>query len=170
MVLFQIESQFTEIGGGVITCCHGITKDPETNSFMIVMHPMNGSCKECGQPNSDLSWCQSCNAKHFQQNFKNWTSGNPSIDEFIQKTQLKAKCPKEVLEWIDYNRFEDVEYLAKGRFGTVHKAIWKDGSIYCWDSVNNQWIRSSISFTYIGLPNSTNITVEIIKVVGLFFP
>ncbi|GBC33770.1 kinase-like domain-containing protein [Rhizophagus irregularis DAOM 181602=DAOM 197198] len=31
------------------------------------------------------------NAKHFQQNFKNWTSGNHEVDKLIQKTQLKAK-------------------------------------------------------------------------------
>ena len=52
-----------------------------------------GLCKECKQPNtsSDIygnHWCQSCNAKRFQQNFQNWTSGNYDIDEFIQKLQL----------------------------------------------------------------------------------
>jgi hypothetical protein len=40
-----------------------------------------GLCKECKQ-----GWCQSCNSKHFQQNFENWTSGNRDIDEFIQRT------------------------------------------------------------------------------------
>ena len=121
--------------------CFGITKDPETNSFMIVVRPMNGSCKECKQPNAGTYWCQSCNAKHFQQNFKNWTSGNHDIDELIQNAQLKAKCHKGVLEWIEYDMFENVEYLAKGGFGTVHKAIWKDGYIKYWDSQNNQWGR-----------------------------
>jgi hypothetical protein len=36
--------------------------------------------------------CEKCNriciAKHFQQNFKNWTSGNNGIDKFIQNTQM----------------------------------------------------------------------------------
>src|SRR5688572_27251398 len=59
-----------------------------------------GLCNECKQPNtgsyygydrSYYGWCQLCHAKHFQQNFKNWTSGNRDIDEFIQKTQLKTK-------------------------------------------------------------------------------
>src|SRR3954471_7946959 len=50
-----------------------------------------GLCKKCKQPKSNYDWCQSCNTKHFQQNFKNWTSGNHNIDEFIQKAQLKAK-------------------------------------------------------------------------------
>src|SRR3984885_3814459 len=64
-----------------------------------------GLCKECKQPNTGYKWCQSCNGKRFQQNFQNWTSGNHNIDEFIQKTQLKARNRKEAIEWVEYNRF-----------------------------------------------------------------
>ena len=88
-----------------------------------------GLCEECKQPNtgnsgknSSYTWCQPCNAKRFQQNLQNWTSGNHDIDEFIQKAQLKATYYDEILEWIEYDRFENVEYLAKGGFGTIHKA------------------------------------------------
>ena len=45
-------------------------------------------CKECNQELYN-SWCNACNAKHFQQNFKKWTSGNDDIDKFIQDTQLQ---------------------------------------------------------------------------------
>src|ERR1044072_2005098 len=86
-----------------------------------------GLCKKCKQPKSSSYWCQLCASRNFQQNFKNWTSGNHDIDEFIQKAQLKAKNEYKVLEWIEYDRFENVEYLAKGGFGTTYKAIWKDG-------------------------------------------
>src|SRR5688572_26401510 len=61
-----------------------------------------GLCRECKQPNTGPGcycweyWCQPCNAKHFQQNFKNWNSGNHDIDEFIQNAQLKAKNYKQV--------------------------------------------------------------------------
>ncbi|CAB4426317.1 unnamed protein product [Rhizophagus irregularis] len=48
----------------------------------------------------------------------------------------------EVLEWIEYDRFENIEYLAKGGFGTIYKAIWKDGYIKSWDFENNKWTRS----------------------------
>src|SRR5438034_415303 len=86
----------------------------------------NGLCKKCKQPKTSYSWCQSCNAKRFQQNFQNWTSGNHDIDEFIQKSQLKARDYKEFIEWVEYDRFENVEYLDKGGFGTTYKAFWKD--------------------------------------------
>ena len=41
----------------------------------------HGLCRECKQPNTGYSWCQSCNGKRFQQNFQNWTSGNHDVDE-----------------------------------------------------------------------------------------
>ncbi|GBC54440.2 kinase-like domain-containing protein [Rhizophagus irregularis DAOM 181602=DAOM 197198] len=41
--------------------------------------------------------------------------------------QLKASSDNKIIEWIEYDKFEDVEYLAKGGFGTVFKAVWKDG-------------------------------------------
>src|SRR3954454_2208562 len=55
----------------------------------------NGLCKDCKQPKISKYWCQ-CK---FQQDFKNWTSGNNEVDKFIQKTQLKAKKFEELLEW-----------------------------------------------------------------------
>ena len=71
-----------------------------------------------------------CNAKRFQQDFPNWTSGNIYIDNFIQESQLNAQRYSHVLEWIPYNRLTNIKYLAKGGFSTVYKAIWLDGRIY----------------------------------------
>src|SRR6266498_6066929 len=68
-----------------------------------------GLCKECKQPNTSDYWCQSCNAKHFQRNFKNWTSENYEIDRLIRKAQLSAMDYKEVIEWITYDRFENIK-------------------------------------------------------------
>ena len=111
---------------------------------------------------------------NFQQNFKNWTSGNHDIDEFIQKTQLKARNNHEVIEWVEYDRFENVEYLAKGGFGTTYKAIWKDGPIIYWDSENNQWFRyeedkGGYPVALKCLHNSQDITAEFLREVRSFF-
>ena len=63
-----------------------------------------GLCKKCKQPNTYYyNWCHRCNVKHFQQNFKNWTSGNDNVDKFIQKRQLKAKGTCRFLEWIEHD-------------------------------------------------------------------
>ena len=125
-----------------------------------------GLCKKCKQPKNNSWWCRICT---FQQNFQNWTSGNHDIDEFIQKAQLKAKGPLFVLEWIEYDRFENVEYLAKGGFGTTYKAIWKGGKIDYWDSENNQWKRMRNWLVALKcLHNSQDITVELLKEVRYF--
>src|SRR2546429_640550 len=123
-------------------------------------------CCECMNPIGHNTWRhQSCNAKRFQRNFKNWTSGNNDIDEFIQNAQLKAKNYKEVLEWIEYDKFENIEYLAKGGFGITYKAIWNEGYIKSWDSENDQWKRSkddknNFQIVLKCLNNSQDITVE----------
>ena len=76
-----------------------------------------GLCKGCKQPNAGDFWCQPCNSKHFQQNFKNWTSGNSDVDKLIQESQLISKNCGEVLEWIEYDRFNNIEYITKGVLG-----------------------------------------------------
>ena len=124
----------------------------------------NGLCEECKQPNTyDNNWCQSCSVKYITKNFKNWTSGNHDVDEFIQKSQLKAIDKTKILEWIEYDRFENVEYLAKGGFGTVFKAIWKDGFMERND-INNQWKRSGERTVALKcLHDSQGITAEFLR-------
>ncbi|EXX63594.1 uncharacterized protein OCT59_025545 [Rhizophagus irregularis] len=130
-------------------------------------------CDECKQPNTGNDWCQSCNANRFKLNFKNWSSGNDIIDEFIQKAQLEAKHYRGVLEWIDYDRFEDVKYLTKGGFGITYKAIWKDGNICNWDSKTNKWQRSNFDedqMTKVALKSMQNlqdITIELLREIEL---
>ena len=57
------------------------------------MSSLYGICKECNQENTYFDWCKSCNAKHFEQNFKNWTSDNDDIDKFIQHIRLSVNNP-----------------------------------------------------------------------------
>ena len=95
-------------------------------------------CSECNQKNN-RDWCKPCISKRFQNDFNNWTSGNDEIDKLIQDAQLNANKFYEAMEWIPYDRFEDVKQIGKGGFGTIHYARWIDGSIYEWDIENKQW-------------------------------
>lgn len=109
-----------------------------------------------------------------KKNFKNWTSGNKVVDDFIKKAQLKAKNNFELIEWIEYDRFSNIEYLDKGGFGTIFKAIWKDGYIESWDFENNQWKRcnKNTKVALKRLNNSkdiTNETDELLKEVSFIF-
>ena len=136
-------------------------------------HAIHLSALETRRHNHLIQYPYRTGVQRFQQNFQNWTSGNNNIDEFIQKTQLKARNMDEVIEWVEYEGFENVEYLAKGGFGTTYKAIWKDGFIAYWDSENNQWSRDKLNkeghpVALKCLHNSQDITAEFLREVSLF--
>ncbi|CAB4479525.1 unnamed protein product [Rhizophagus irregularis] len=68
-----------------------------------------------------------------------------------------------IIEWIEYNKFEDVEYLAKGGFGTTFKAVWKDGP-WKLNFGNKQWERKVDTKVALKcLHNSQDITADFLK-------
>jgi hypothetical protein len=40
-----------------------------------------------------------------------------------------------------YNNLQNIEYLTKGGFSEIYKAVWIDGSYIEWDSKKQQLIR-----------------------------
>ncbi|UZO13072.1 uncharacterized protein OCT59_004578 [Rhizophagus irregularis] len=69
---------------------------------------------------------------------------------------------KDFDQWIEYDKFEDVEYLAKGGFGTVFKAVWKDGP---WETSYSYQVKRK-GETKVALKCSHNlqsITTEFLK-------
>ncbi len=117
-------------------------------------------CLDCNQPNTFWDWCKDCNSKRFQNDFKNWTSGNELLDQMIQESQLKARNSHEVLEWIPYDKLRNIQYLARGGFSTIYKAIWLNGFIHHWDKETNQWYRYFEEFDDKDYKNSENNDVK----------
>ncbi|PKY38546.1 hypothetical protein RhiirA4_451550 [Rhizophagus irregularis] len=117
------------------------TESDETSYLLKKINIMNlekrkevyGICGECNEPGTGVHWCQSCNAKRFKENFKNWTSGNKNIDELIQQSQLNALFSMKFLEWLPFEKFENVTYLTRGGFSKIYKADWPEGNIEDWD-------------------------------------
>ncbi len=103
----------------------------------------------------------------FQQDFFNWTSGNDFIDKFIQESQLNAKYTNQLLEWIPYNKFQNIEYLDKGGFSIVYKAIWLDGPIKHWSNESNdenKWKRINYKTVSLkSLNKSLNLNEEFLN-------
>ncbi|RHZ84592.1 hypothetical protein Glove_79g120 [Diversispora epigaea] len=118
-----------------------------------------GKCEKCFRYNTGRNWCNGCRAKQFQNEFNKWTSGNIEIDEFIQQMQINAKKYGEVIEWIPFDRLENVEYLAQGGFGIVHRAKWIDGYIVSLDNNEKSWKRRSQNH-FVCLKNLDNSTNE----------
>ena len=119
-----------------------------------------GICGECNEPGTGYKWCQPCNAKRFEKNFKNWTSGNKNIDELIQYSQLNAVYNSKCLEWIPFENFQNVTYITRGGFGKIYSADWPEGIIYSWDIENQKWVRNSKKVVLKSLDNSSDISVN----------
>uniref|UniRef100_U9UP08 Uncharacterized protein n=1 Tax=Rhizophagus irregularis (strain DAOM 181602 / DAOM 197198 / MUCL 43194) TaxID=747089 RepID=U9UP08_RHIID len=102
---------------------YGLNKESMDKTLSIdeVNEELNDNkCERC---------CYECNVKFFQRNFENWTSGNSNIDKLIQDTQLLAHKDSEIpsaLEWISYDRLDDIKYIEK--FG-IYRANRIDGRI-----------------------------------------
>ncbi|RGB40438.1 kinase-like domain-containing protein [Rhizophagus diaphanus] len=123
-----------------------------------------GVCGECNEPGTGVQWCQPCNAKRFKENFKNWTSGNKNIDELIQQSQLNAFINIKCLEWIPFERFENVTYLTRGGFSKIYKADWPEGNIDYWDIENQELVReSNVKVVLKSLDNSSNMSNDFLN-------
>ncbi|GBB98957.1 hypothetical protein RclHR1_33730001 [Rhizophagus clarus] len=123
-----------------------------------------GICGECNEPGTGKYWCQPCNAKRFKDNFKNWTSGNKVIDEFIQQSQLNAVHCFKCLEWIPFEKFQNVTYIAEGGFGKIYSAEWPEGIIIYWDIENQKWARYSYDkYALKSLNNSSDICSDFLN-------
>ncbi|PKC09281.1 hypothetical protein RhiirA5_499362 [Rhizophagus irregularis] len=70
------------------------------------------TCPEYGKPRISFGWCKDCETNSMKENFLYWTSGNKEIDELIRHTQLNASQTCDYLEWIPFEKFEMVKYIA----------------------------------------------------------
>ncbi|GBB88756.1 hypothetical protein RclHR1_15340004 [Rhizophagus clarus] len=56
--------------------------------------------------------------------------GNEKIDELIQELQLKINRHDDIIvEWIHYNRFNDIKEINKDDIATLYSATWMDGQL-----------------------------------------
>ncbi|RHZ90031.1 hypothetical protein Glove_9g271 [Diversispora epigaea] len=91
-------------------------------------------CKVCQSKHKAIQYCEACIRKYLVNQFGTWTSGNNKIDETIKECQQKVIAPHCVIEWIDYDQFENIEYKTEGGFSVIYTANWKEGFYFKWDS------------------------------------
>ena len=84
-----------------------------------------GVCPDCKEPNTGLAWCNKCDPGKFLKEGK--TSGNPELDKLIHESQLKTWDYCNNLEWISYDRFQDIKSIGEGGFANIYSATWLDG-------------------------------------------
>ena len=92
----------------------------------------NKNCSYCNKPFTEELWCKRCDPFGV---IEGWSSGNPDIDKFIKDTMYDASHYKSrsglykvlFLEWVPFDRFEDIKQIGEGGFAKVYSATWIDG-------------------------------------------
>ncbi|CAG8626212.1 4228_t:CDS:2 [Acaulospora morrowiae] len=90
-------------------------------------------CRDCYGWCHATQYCELCIRNYLENDFRNWSSGNKEIDMLIQECQQNAIRPNYIIEWIEYNKFQNVTYKVKGGCSTIYTAIWKTGRYYKWN-------------------------------------
>ncbi len=76
---------------------------------------------------------------------------------------MYAQNVREVLEWIPYNKFKNIEYFDKGGFSTIYRAIWLDGPFTSWPNDEKQFRDSNKEVTLKSLNKSSNLNEEFLN-------
>ncbi len=95
-------------------------------------------------------------------------SGNDAIDDLIVSTQLNANNNNAsyFLEWINFDRFEDIKQIGQGGFSTIYSAKWVDKKIN--SSNSNDTERSSpIIIALKSLHNSKDVKSDFFQEVNI---
>src|SRR5204862_1000702 len=98
-------------------------------------------CENCNQECLATLYCEYCVRNYLKANFSNWTSGNDDIDNLIQKCQMESLNPLGIVEWIPYDKLQNIKYLTEGGFSKIYTADWINGRYFEWDSKKQQLKR-----------------------------
>lgn len=102
-----------------------------------------------------LCSCNNCrNRKGFQREYFYWIcdqcykakteftpSGNEAIDDFIKQTLSNDDKMYWEMEFVPFEKFKNIEYIAKGGFSKIYKATWEDGPITSWNREKQKYNR-----------------------------
>ncbi|POG81539.1 kinase-like domain-containing protein [Rhizophagus irregularis DAOM 181602=DAOM 197198] len=123
-------------------------------------------CKECQKECLATLYCEHCIRIFLKNNFSNWTSNNNDIDSLLQRCQEESFRPNKILEWIPYEKLQNIEYLTRGGCSEIYTADWIDGQYIEWDQVNKQLKRTGSHKAKVHLTIG-NKSTEIVKCYGL---
>src|SRR6266511_3246469 len=98
-------------------------------------------CDKCQMIRYSDKYCERCISLHLQSLFNTWTSGNEIIDNFIHRCQILSSLPPNILEWIPFDQFYNVEKLTEGGFSTIYTATWTRGCIEDYDENKKEFVR-----------------------------
>ena len=144
-----------------------IPLESEFNKLNIV----NIDHENCYDPYNDKPWCKECVPRCI---IERWTSENTKIDEFIKDTIYNAKISGYhplFLEWVPFDRFEDIKQIGEGGFSKVYSATWIDGNAKYVRQNDGSWRKKEsepIKVALKRLSGSQNMSADYLNEVDIF--
>ncbi len=102
--------------------------------------------------------CEGCKEKEIKKLADK--CGNEEISRFLYDCKPSAYY---YIRWISFDEFKNIEYLAKGGFGEVHKATW----INYYDTLYNEF--RDIDVVLKRVYDSNDKIVDILKEVKVYY-
>ena len=121
-------------------------------------------CKECRKKRRILKSHRICHIC-YKTIIKQKLSGNKIIDDFIKHTQINYAKTWVKLEYVPYEQFENIEFIAEGGFSKIYKATWIDGPVNYKYGTRNQ----NCTVVLKKLNNTKNITSKELNEVRTIF-
>lgn len=112
-----------------------------------------GTCSCCKRFNTSVGWCQSCDPQRVNQGPG---SEVKELDDFLNEIQHKIDTYDRVIEWIPFDRLENLKEIGKGGLNTIYSATWIDGARTISVDYNKE------AFVAKRLPNCT-VTLKILN-------
>ena len=75
--------------------------------------------------------CEDCKEKEIEKLTDKY--GNEETARLLHECKLNANNYDYYIRWIPFDGFKNIEYLAKGGFGEVHKATWINGDYHLYE-------------------------------------
>ena len=135
---------------------------------------MNRNCSYCNKPFSEELWCKICDPRCM---IEGWSSGNPDIDKFIKDTIYNKTYGDYhgrylFLEWVPFDRFEDIKQIGEGGFAKVYSATWIDGISEFEEQDDGDWKKldpEPLKVALKRLNGSQNMSAEYLNEVYFIF-
>ena len=134
-----------------------ISNDASSTQTVVKSKYKKKKCNECNKRRKTLDKShQICHVCYkLRKIFK--PSGNKVIDDFIRYTQINLTTVRGKMEFVPYEQFKNVEFIAEGGFSKIYKATWIDGPI-SWNKQDLYRYRPNYTVVLKKLNNSKNIT------------
>ncbi|CAB4426087.1 unnamed protein product [Rhizophagus irregularis] len=126
-------------------------------------------CDECNRRRKPAEKSPNiCHVCYVIKRFNVKQSGNEVIDDFIRNTQIRLVKNAGKMEFVPYDQFKNIEFIAEGGFSKVYRATWINGPVIDWNDKCSIRI-SNYTVVLKKLNNSNNITSKELNELKVYY-